>query len=286
MRKMRHPNIIRLHEVLHDDSNDTIYLVLNYADFGALDRLCCPDTDVLRSVFAQILSAVSYLNSHGIVHQDIKPSNILLTADGRAFLSDFGVGHSFHSAAMVVGSPGYQAPEALADDDADASPALEDVWSLGVAFYQSLFARLPFEGDTVFEIIHRIQSQPLEIPDGTDPAIARLLSGMLTVDPRRRMTIDEIRRAEFFRDARIRPIGTAKPADVILEGREVVRVTVVVCDVNYSFARPCLEQEATWTALAPSWTCRFNDSVVQPAFVGSCFRAVKMRPFNWKRCCK
>jgi serine/threonine protein kinase len=160
------------------------------------------------------------------------------------------------------------------------------VWSLGVEFYQSLFARLPFERDTVFEIVHRIRSQPLEIPDGTDPAIARLLSGMLMVDPRRRMTVEELRRVEFFRDARIRPIGTAKSADVILEGREVARVTTVMCDVNYSFARPCLDQEATWTAFTPSWTCRFNDPVVQPAFVGGCFCAVKMRRFNWKRCCK
>jgi serine/threonine protein kinase len=185
---------------------------------------------------------------------------------------------------MVVGSPGYQAPEALADEEAeDASPALEDVWSLGVTLYQSLFLRLPFEGENVFEIVQKIRSQALDIPDGTDPAIEELLRGMLTVDPRKRMTIDEIRSAEFFRDASIRPIGTAKRADVTIEGREVTKVDAVVCDANYSFARPCLEQDALWTEFAPSWTCRFNDPVVRPALVGNYCRAAKMRPFQWRR---
>jgi serine/threonine-protein kinase 11 len=267
--------------VLHDDSNDIVYLVLDYADFGSLDQLPYPDTDVLRSIFAQILTAVAHLHSHGIVHQDIKPSNILLAADGRAFLSDFGVGHSFQSTAMVVGSPAYQAPEALADEDADdASPALEDVWSLGVTLYQSLFLRLPFEGETVFEIVHKIRSQPLDIPHRTDPKIAALLRGMLTVDPRKRMTIEEIRSADFFRDAKISPIGTPKGGEVIADGRKIMRIEAVLCDVNYSFARPCLKQDAMWSAFAPNWTCRFNNSVVRPAFVGDYDRAAKMRSFQ------
>jgi serine/threonine-protein kinase 11 len=80
------------------------------------------------SIVKQIARALYSIHSAGFVHQDIKPSNIVLTSEGRAVLSDFGIGHSFTSAAMVVGSPAYQAPEALddAEDGFEAEPEKED----------------------------------------------------------------------------------------------------------------------------------------------------------------
>jgi serine/threonine-protein kinase 11 len=292
IRKMRHPNIIQLHEVLHDEHRDFVYLVLEFANLGSLDAFLkgshCQsengrgvDVAIIRMVFSQVLAAVQYLHSQGIVHQDIKPSNILLCADGRAFLSDFGVGHSFQSTAMVVGSPGYQAPEVLSEvEDADVNPALEDVWSLGVTFYQALFGRLPFLGETVFEVVQDILSRPLVIPDGTDPEVVKLLRGMLCPDPKKRMTVDDVAASDFFSDVAIKPIGPAVTQDLDVGGREVKKTTAVICDANYSFARPCVAPESLWKSFTPGWSCRFNEPVVEPILAGGCFRSAKFCPFR------
>jgi serine/threonine protein kinase len=130
----------------------------------------------------------------GYVHQDIKPGNILIDEHGRAILADFGIGHSFMSASMVVGPPAYQAlDDGYCDDDSvDAVPQKEDLWALGVTFFQLLFQRLLFVGESLFEIVNVIQSEGLKIPEGIDQEIAEVLTELLTLDRARRWAIDEL----------------------------------------------------------------------------------------------
>jgi serine/threonine protein kinase len=113
IRRFHHPNILSLIEVLHDRSNNEVFLVLEYAALGSLggylDRGDHLTRDLILAIVRQILDALRYLHDSGFVHQDIKPHNILLHADGRAVLGDLGIGHSFQSAGMVVGSPAFQA---------------------------------------------------------------------------------------------------------------------------------------------------------------------------------
>jgi serine/threonine-protein kinase 11 len=206
MRMFRHPNVLKLFEVLHLPAANEIYMVLEYADNGSLSdsieqshRL---QQSTAMSIIKQIAQALQYLHSAGYVHQDIKPSNIMLTKTGRAILSDFGIGHSFVSSSMVVGSPAYQAPEALDDvycEDSDggetepgSGPDKEDVWALGITLYQMLFLKLPFVGDNLFEVVNDIKLHPLNIPEGTDPLLVNLLQGMINVDPAKRFTIDDV----------------------------------------------------------------------------------------------
>ena len=207
MRRYQHKNILKLHEVLHDTKNDVVYLIIDYADCGSLQDLIdnpIPlDDEIVRSIFYQVLQALKYLHSSGMVHQDIKPSNILVNSNGKVVLADFGVGHSFQSTEMVVGSPAYQAPEALTDGDngiTSCNPAKEDVWSLGVTLYQTEYLELPYTGDNVFEIIRNINSSPLHIPEGASPEIEDLIKGMLAVDPNLRLSVDEILNRPFFRE--------------------------------------------------------------------------------------
>ncbi|OHS94907.1 Serine/threonine-protein kinase stk11 [Tritrichomonas foetus] len=252
MRKIVHPNIIHLHDVLHVEDSDIVYLVIDYADCGSLQQILespiPPNDSIIKYVFYSILNAVSYLHSHGIVHQDIKPSNILLCSDGNVYLSDFGVGHSFQSAAMVVGSPGYQAPEALCDFDLDPdtlNPAKEDVWSLGVTLYQVLFNDLPFKGENVYEIVQNVTHNPLIIPEGTDEEIADLLHGMLNVMPGGRMDVEDVMRSPFFDDIVIFShlnFDVIKPPKVSSDVK-IENITARVCDTHYSFARPNLTAE-------------------------------------------
>jgi serine/threonine-protein kinase 11 len=131
--------------------------VLEYAEKGCLgafiDRAEWVMIPSILNVLKQMLYAVQYLHNNGYFHQDIKPWNILIDAEGRAIVGNFGIGHSFDSASMVVGSPAYQAPEALDDsycsDDVELLPEKGDMRALGMTFYQLLSQRLPFRGENL-----------------------------------------------------------------------------------------------------------------------------------------
>lgn len=224
MKQINLPNIIHLYEVLYNTVDDIAYLVIEYADCGSLESIIerayrdqfnsddqnCEKHDpqnintklpisFIRPIFIQILHALQSLHEKGIIHQDIKPSNILIKSEGLALLSDFGVGHSFQSADMVVGSPAYQAPEAYIDyDDVEYDdPSKEDVWSLGITLYETLFGYLPYTGENVYGIMANIKSTPLIIPD-CSPEIKDLLTKMLSVNPQYRFNITQTLEHPFF----------------------------------------------------------------------------------------
>ena len=250
MRQFRHHNILKLHEVLHIPESQEVFLVMEYAAKGCVGAFCERHQQLSQesifSIVKQVGNAILYLHDTGFVHQDIKPWNILLDETGRAILADFGIGHSFQSAAMVVGSPAFQAPEALDDayycEDEDEyvsseeGPQKEDMWALGVTLYQMLFLRLPFLGNNLYEIVRYIKQTSLQIPEGTDERIAELLRGMLNIDPTQRISVRTFLAnplvagaADFAPD-----IPDVPPVELI-EGRTVEHLARV-CPPGYSFA--------------------------------------------------
>ena len=104
MKKLRHPNVVRFVEVIDDPSSDKLYLILDYVPGGALlsDARCGPsswqplDEPVARRLLRDVVSGLAYLHAHGIIHQDLKPDNVLLDAHGRARIADFGVARFLH----------------------------------------------------------------------------------------------------------------------------------------------------------------------------------------------
>lgn len=209
LQTFNHNNILKLYSVYQSLEKPYVYMIMEYADCGCLeDKMDGSPSpykfeDIL-SIIKQVAGALTYMHSMGIVHQDIKPSNILLCSDGRILLSDFGIGHRFQSAAMVVGSPAYQAPEVLddyEDEDFDSEseaevysegPIKEDVWALGVTFYQLLFSNIPWVGENLYEIVHLIKTTPLVIPEGTSPEVSDLIKLMLNKDPIQRISMKEL----------------------------------------------------------------------------------------------
>ena len=243
MRRLDCPYIVHLIEAIHVPERDTAYIVIEYADCQTLSRAMNQEyrfkPSEIRAIFAQIALGVQYLHRHDIVHQDLKPSNVLMKSNGQVMISDFGIGHSFQSAAMVVGTPSYQAPEVIDEGFADEEddPGKEDIWSLGVTLFELVFGDLPYGGNNLFEIVRTIVTTPLEKPPGVDNSLWELIQGMLTVDPGQRFSISEVCEHPYVKNADITQSPHLQPftPPPIPEGIPVVQINGTICNKNYSF---------------------------------------------------
>lgn len=182
LRRLAHPNIVRLRSAGWSDEEGAFYLVLDYLPF-ALDRLLAGKEPQLRTpdphrVIRELGAALVLAHSGGVVHRDIKPSNILLDDNGRAMLTDFGISKLLDQ--LTVGetlagffSTGYASPEQRAARPTDPR---SDVYSLGAVYYHMLSGlEPPPEGPTP-ELVDRHVQLPNRL-------MKRTLKSMLATDP-------------------------------------------------------------------------------------------------------
>jgi serine/threonine-protein kinase 11 len=196
LRMLDHPNVVKLHEVLHYSEKNMVYLVMDCA-LGSLHNRVFPELQ-LAQLYRQVIEGLLYIHAQGLVHHDIKPSNILLFEDDIVKISDFGTSAPIDSVDTPLGSPAYQAPEFFDDQQTVLDAVKEDIWSLGVSLYESAFGELPYIGTNVYEIVEEIRSRPLSIPERASPALRDLLTRILVIDPRQRLSLDDIAHHPFF----------------------------------------------------------------------------------------
>ena len=174
VRTLNHEHILPILD--NGTYDDWYYMVMPYVEHGTLlerieRQLFTPEDAGV--ILEQVANALAYAHDKGIIHRDIKPTNVLLRNDLSVYLTDFGVAkvldddNSLTRTGAMIGTPRYMAPE-LAFEPATT---LSDVYSLGVLLYQMLTGRVPFEGVTPLQTLQKhIQEQP-EPPSLLNPAI-------------------------------------------------------------------------------------------------------------------
>ncbi|PRP79974.1 hypothetical protein PROFUN_05950 [Planoprotostelium fungivorum] len=197
MKQLKHDHILPLIEVY--ENKDNIYLVLELVTGGELfDRIVergnYNEKDA-SGIVAQILGAVSYLHSQGVVHRDLKPENLLCTNRGdgvHIFVADFGLSRVFQDREQLntyCGSPEYVAPEVLACVPYEKAV---DLWSVGVITYILLTGFLPFYDKNhalLFEKIQNVDYNWEDCPE-VSPNAKHFIQHLLVKDPKRRYTAE------------------------------------------------------------------------------------------------
>lgn len=194
MHLAHHPAVVALHDVM--ESRSKIVLILELCEGGDLFSLVerrgpLPPAHAMR-YFAQVLGALRHCRELGICHRDVKPGNLLLSADLRSCkLADFGLARLQRRSLCktACGSPHYMAPETFQRLPYDGHAA--DIWSLGVVLYVMVEACLPFWAERTAALYADISAGRYEPPQ-TTPEIAEIIGRCLTVDPESRITADEL----------------------------------------------------------------------------------------------
>lgn len=182
--KLEHPNIVPVYD--YADHNGQAYLVMKFIEGRTLKALLdqgWPSTAEILRIIRAVGSALTYAHAKGILHRDVKPSNVLLTDEGGVFLADFGLarmaeaGQSTLSGDQLLGTPHYISPEqARGEQELDEGT---DIYSLGIVLYQLSVGRVPFSSDTPFSIIHDHIYTPLPLPRSINRAIPEGLEQVL-----------------------------------------------------------------------------------------------------------
>ena len=187
--RLSHPNIVSIFDV--GEETDRHFLVMEYLDGETLrDRLADrPLSPVEASrILDQVAGALDAVHAEGVVHRDVKPSNMMLLPDGRVKLMDFGVARQAEDtlvtqAGMMVGSPAYMAPELINGEEATNA---SDLWSLGVLLYEILAGHAPFTGHSIANVLYQITHTPIPPIANVSPAVQNVLTRAMDRDPVRR----------------------------------------------------------------------------------------------------
>jgi len=190
--RLHHPNAVAVHDVVID--NGLPVLVMEYLPSRSLADLIAEHgrlaPEMVAHVGAQVAAALSAAHAAGIVHRDVKPANILITEDGTAKLTDFGISHAAGDVALTqtglfAGTPAFLAPEiALGHRPTPAS----DVFSLGATLYAAVEGSPPFgdDAENPLALLHVIAAGQIRAPQQAGP-LTPVLAAMLGADPARRV---------------------------------------------------------------------------------------------------
>ena len=165
---------------------------MQYVEAGTLKDMLGEPLDLKRAaeIIDQVAGALDCAHEQGIIHRDVKPSNVLMERGQRALLTDFGLAKMTEGSVQLtgsgvgVGTPDYMSPE---QGQGMAVDARSDVYSLGVVLYEMLTGRVPYEAETPMAVVVKHITAPLPLPRKVNPAISetveRVILKALAKDP-------------------------------------------------------------------------------------------------------
>jgi serine/threonine protein kinase len=191
--RLNHPNIVTVHDVIEEAGRP--WIVMEFVRARSLQDIV-DDEGPLRPQRAaelgrQTLVALQAAHGIGILHRDVKPSNVLITDDGRAVLTDFGIAHvegdtNLTQTGAIIGSPSYISPERA--QGKRAVPA-SDLWALGATLYTACEGRPPHQRTDAVSVLAAILTEDPPPPRNAGPLLP-VLQGLLHRDPDQRMTAE------------------------------------------------------------------------------------------------
>ncbi len=207
-RKVTDPSIVPVLDVIESEAGEPA-LVMELLEGGSLALEPRPMTSERAiALLFPVARALAAAHAKGVIHRDVKPENIFVTASGEVKVFDFGIAKEVRvdsdtaaslgtQTGAILGTPQYMSPEqAFGEKDVDHRT---DVWSLGVVLYQCLTGKLPIQGDSLGQILKQLLGGPLpkvrDVSHDVDPALASLVDRMLRQDRETRPLMADVARA-------------------------------------------------------------------------------------------
>ncbi|XP_071647307.1 calcium/calmodulin-dependent protein kinase kinase isoform X1 [Temnothorax longispinosus] len=297
LKKLDHPNVVKLVEVLDHPDKDNLYLVFELVHRGEI--LLIPTDKPLneataRRYFRDVVMGVEYLHYQKIVHRDIKPSNLLVDRDGRIKIADLGVSTDLRESGELLtgqaGTPAFAAPETTVANAQYLGPPC-DIWSMGVTLYALVIGDLPWRASDSTTIQEVVRSKPLVFPDNRLSSELRyLIEGMLDKSPETRLTLPKVKQHPWLTNKGTEPL----PAEVdncrlrvTVTEEEVIRLGTLLLVKNmlkqHSFQNPFLPKRLGRTADNDAGTespAAGPKSGVSPSAQGDTMRDAKAERFH------
>jgi serine/threonine protein kinase len=195
---LSHPNVVTLHDIAQEDGNPFVVMELVPGpSLAQVIRVNGPlDVQQVAAVADAVAAALQAAHQKGITHRDVKPANVLVAADGRIKLADFGIARNISentltSTGITLGSPAYIAPEVASGGEVTNAA---DLWSLGATLFAAVEGRAPYDpqGDVIATLLEVVNGD-VPKPESNGP-IAELIGELMVKDAADRITLAELRR--------------------------------------------------------------------------------------------
>ena len=190
---LSHPNIVSIFDVGHEEENNLYYIVMELIQGKTLKEIINSERKLTWkwavNIAMQIASALEIAHKNGIVHRDIKPHNIIITEDGIAKVTDFGIAKAVSNSTITafgttIGSVHYFSPEQAKGGYTDAK---SDLYSLGVVMYEMLTGKVPFDADTPVSValkhMQEEAKEPIELNEEIPTAINQIVVKAMQKEP-------------------------------------------------------------------------------------------------------